>query len=153
MEELTARLPTPRGAIRPKLQAPSQKDKRPGYSIEAATAEISKVSLLSSAPIGSLRERSFPSLCPSWPLRHYSDQPFANHDEARFCAQLSPSTTKADILISGLHATSVSRAITKFKMPAMSPTMTEGGISSWKKREGDSFTAGDVLLEIVCHKQ
>lgn len=34
-------------------------------------------------------------------------------------------------------------------MPAMSPTMTEGGISSWKKAEGDSFSAGDVLLEIV----
>lgn len=34
-------------------------------------------------------------------------------------------------------------------MPAMSPTMTEGGISSWKKAEGDSFAAGDVLLEIV----
>jgi pyruvate/2-oxoglutarate dehydrogenase complex dihydrolipoamide acyltransferase (E2) component len=46
----------------------------------------------------------------------------------------------------------VSRAITKFKMPAMSPTMTEGGIASWKKREGDSFTAGDVLLEIETDK-
>lgn len=34
-------------------------------------------------------------------------------------------------------------------MPAMSPTMTEGGIASWKKKEGDSFAAGDVLLEIV----
>ena len=34
-------------------------------------------------------------------------------------------------------------------MPAMSPTMTEGGIASWKKAEGDSFAAGDVLLEIV----
>jgi hypothetical protein len=33
----------------------------------------------------------------------------------------------------------------------MSPTMTEGGIASWKKREGDSFAAGDVLLEIVRH--
>jgi pyruvate dehydrogenase E2 component (dihydrolipoamide acetyltransferase) len=31
----------------------------------------------------------------------------------------------------------------------MSPTMTEGGITSWKKKEGESFTAGDVLLEIV----
>lgn len=31
----------------------------------------------------------------------------------------------------------------------MSPTMTEGGIASWKKAEGDTFTAGDVLLEIV----
>lgn len=34
-------------------------------------------------------------------------------------------------------------------MPAMSPTMTEGGISSWKKKEGESFAAGDVLVEIV----
>jgi pyruvate dehydrogenase E2 component (dihydrolipoamide acetyltransferase) len=34
-------------------------------------------------------------------------------------------------------------------MPAMSPTMTEGGIASWKKSEGETFSAGDVLLEIV----
>jgi hypothetical protein len=34
-------------------------------------------------------------------------------------------------------------------MPAMSPTMTEGGIASWKKKGGESFVAGDVLLEIV----
>lgn len=27
--------------------------------------------------------------------------------------------------------------------------MTEGGISSWKKKEGESFSAGDVILEIV----
>ena len=31
----------------------------------------------------------------------------------------------------------------------MSPTMTEGGIASWKKKEGESYAAGDVLLEIV----
>lgn len=31
----------------------------------------------------------------------------------------------------------------------MSPTMTEGGISEWKKSEGEAFAAGDVLLEIV----
>lgn len=34
-------------------------------------------------------------------------------------------------------------------MPAMSPTMKEGGISSWKVQEGAAFSAGDVLLEIV----
>jgi len=34
-------------------------------------------------------------------------------------------------------------------MPAMSPTMAEGGIAAWKKREGEAFSAGDVLLEIV----
>lgn len=27
--------------------------------------------------------------------------------------------------------------------------MTEGGIASWKKQEGESFTSGDVILEIV----
>lgn len=37
-------------------------------------------------------------------------------------------------------------------MPAMSPTMTEGNISSWKVREGDSFSTGDVLLEIETDK-
>jgi pyruvate dehydrogenase E2 component (dihydrolipoamide acetyltransferase) len=36
-------------------------------------------------------------------------------------------------------------------MPAMSPTMTEGGIAQWKKKEGESFSAGDALLEIVRH--
>lgn len=34
----------------------------------------------------------------------------------------------------------------------MSPTMTEGGIASWKKQEGDTFAAGDVLLEIETDK-
>ena len=37
-------------------------------------------------------------------------------------------------------------------MPAMSPTMTEGGIASWKLKEGDTFTAGDVLVEIETDK-
>ncbi|KAK1219836.1 pyridoxine biosynthesis protein [Marasmius sp. AFHP31] len=37
-------------------------------------------------------------------------------------------------------------------MPAMSPTMSEGGIASWKKKEGETFSAGDVLLEIETDK-
>lgn len=37
-------------------------------------------------------------------------------------------------------------------MPAMSPTMTEGGISSWKVKDGDKFAAGDVLLSISTDK-
>ncbi|KAF8431766.1 single hybrid motif-containing protein [Boletus edulis BED1] len=51
-----------------------------------------------------------------------------------------------------LHQSTVRHAITSFTMPAMSPTMTEGGIASWKKKEGDSFSAGDVLLEIETDK-
>ena len=27
--------------------------------------------------------------------------------------------------------------------------MTEGGIAQWKKKEGESFSSGDVILEIV----
>lgn len=48
-----------------------------------------------------------------------------------------------------MRTSAVRHAVSKFAMPAMSPTMTEGGIASWKKQEGESFQAGDVLLEIV----
>lgn len=37
-------------------------------------------------------------------------------------------------------------------MPALSPTMTEGNIAAWNVKEGDSFSAGDVLLEIETDK-
>ena len=30
--------------------------------------------------------------------------------------------------------------------------MTEGGIASWKKKEGETFTTGDVLVEIETDK-
>ncbi|KZT50938.1 single hybrid motif-containing protein [Calocera cornea HHB12733] len=51
-----------------------------------------------------------------------------------------------------LH-TSVRRlAITELEMPAMSPTMTEGGIAAWKVKDGAHFAAGDVLLEIETDK-
>ena len=39
--------------------------------------------------------------------------------------------------------------ISHLNTPQMSPTMTEGGIASWKKQQGETFAAGDVLLEIV----
>ncbi|GAA5966771.1 hypothetical protein JCM21900_002911 [Sporobolomyces salmonicolor] len=50
------------------------------------------------------------------------------------------------------HASPCSAALSKFLFPAMSPTMTEGGIASWKKKEGESFAPGDVLLEIETDK-
>lgn len=48
-----------------------------------------------------------------------------------------------------LHVSARRSAVSNFLFPAMSPTMTEGGIASWKKKEGEAFTAGDILLEIV----
>lgn len=34
-------------------------------------------------------------------------------------------------------------------MPAMSPTMSEGNLVEWKVKEGESFSAGSVILDIV----
>ncbi|CAE6463094.1 unnamed protein product [Rhizoctonia solani] len=51
--------------------------------------------------------------------------------------------------VRALHASAQRAAVSKFLFPAMSPTMTEGGIASWKKKEGEPFSAGDILLEIA----
>jgi len=37
-------------------------------------------------------------------------------------------------------------------MPALSPTMTEGKLSKWLKKEGDAIKAGDVIAEIETDK-
>lgn len=37
-------------------------------------------------------------------------------------------------------------------MPALSPTMTEGTLSKWVKKEGDTVEAGDVIAEIETDK-
>lgn len=72
----------------------------------------------------------------------------------------------------GFQTYSRALAAQNFTMPAMSPTMTEGNIASWKVKEGenqllrqdwlhiaygiasqgDSFSTGDVLLEIETDK-
>lgn len=53
---------------------------------------------------------------------------------------------------SAFHSSVKLNAGSVFKMPAMSPTMTEGGIVSWKFKAGDEFSAGDVLLEVETDK-
>ncbi|XP_054721647.1 pyruvate dehydrogenase protein X component, mitochondrial-like [Uloborus diversus] len=40
----------------------------------------------------------------------------------------------------------------EIKMPSLSPTMTEGTIVKWLKKEGDSISPGDVLCEIQTDK-
>ncbi|CAL8082530.1 unnamed protein product [Orchesella dallaii] len=40
----------------------------------------------------------------------------------------------------------------RVNMPSLSPTMTEGTIVKWMKKEGDAITAGDVLCEIQTDK-
>jgi len=41
---------------------------------------------------------------------------------------------------------------TEILMPALSPTMTEGKLSRWLKKEGDEVKSGDVLAEIETDK-
>ena len=41
---------------------------------------------------------------------------------------------------------------TNILMPALSPTMTEGTLSRWLKKEGDPIKAGDVIAEIETDK-
>ena len=40
----------------------------------------------------------------------------------------------------------------EIRMPALSPTMTEGNLAKWHKQEGDRITAGDVIAEIETDK-
>ena len=37
-------------------------------------------------------------------------------------------------------------------MPALSPTMTEGNLANWLKKEGDKVNAGDIIAEIETDK-
>ncbi len=41
---------------------------------------------------------------------------------------------------------------TNILMPALSPTMTEGNLARWLKKEGDQVKAGDVIAEIETDK-
>ena len=38
---------------------------------------------------------------------------------------------------------------TNILMPALSPTMTEGTLARWLKKEGENVRAGDVIAEIA----
>ncbi|GMG99456.1 hypothetical protein Nepgr_001296 [Nepenthes gracilis] len=41
---------------------------------------------------------------------------------------------------------------TVIEMPALSPTMSQGNITKWRKKEGDKIAVGDVLCEIETDK-
>lgn len=41
---------------------------------------------------------------------------------------------------------------TVLQMPALSPTMNQGNIAKWKKKEGDKIEVGDVICEIETDK-
>src|SRR3954452_13507118 len=41
---------------------------------------------------------------------------------------------------------------TNILMPALSPTMTEGTLAKWLKKEGDTIKSGEVIAEIETDK-
>ncbi|KAL7268873.1 pyridoxine biosynthesis protein [Rhizina undulata] len=67
-------------------------------------------------------------------------------------AAASGSQLRRQVVTRGMRTSARVAAAQNFSMPAMSPTMTEGTIASWKVKEGDQFSAGDVLLEIETDK-
>ncbi|KAI0202739.1 hypothetical protein F4808DRAFT_57399 [Astrocystis sublimbata] len=70
----------------------------------------------------------------------------------RLSARLASRRVVQDATSRGFRTSAASLAAQNFTMPALSPTMTEGNIATWKVKEGDSFAAGDVLLEIETDK-
>jgi len=54
--------------------------------------------------------------------------------------------------ISFFHASRSASAVQEIGMPSLSPTMTQGNIAKWRKKEGDAVVAGDVLCEIETDK-
>ena len=92
----------------------------------------------------------------NWHSPAVSDFRVHHSDSRRFIDKIiylipRSKTMRPAVLFRPLRAyTQQIRHATSLRMPAMSPTMTEGGIAGWKKAEGESFAAGDVLLEVVC---
>ncbi|PWN19771.1 hypothetical protein BCV69DRAFT_287885 [Microstroma glucosiphilum] len=91
-----------------------------------------------------------------WTAARQLLRPAADQIHARVACTLL--TTSSPLLLPptlsalAFHASPASSAFQKFTMPAMSPTMTEGGLATWKVDEGKPFSAGDVLLEIETDK-
>jgi len=69
----------------------------------------------------------------------------------RLSARLATRKVQQDA-VRGFRTSAAVLAAQNFTMPALSPTMTEGNIAAWRVKEGEKFSAGDVLLEIETDK-
>ncbi|RBQ64829.1 hypothetical protein FVER14953_05355 [Fusarium verticillioides] len=68
------------------------------------------------------------------------------------CRASARAVTARSAIARGFTTSTRCLAAQNFTMPALSPTMTEGNIATWKVKEGEAFSAGDVLLEIETDK-
>ncbi|KAF3285481.1 pyridoxine biosynthesis protein [Orbilia oligospora] len=65
---------------------------------------------------------------------------------------LRPGYSWRTVAARGISSTTRDLKAHNFNMPALSPTMMEGTITSWRINEGDKFAAGDVILEVETDK-
>ncbi|KAK4123946.1 hypothetical protein N657DRAFT_572931 [Parathielavia appendiculata] len=70
----------------------------------------------------------------------------------RMSVRLAFRRLQRDVAARGFRTSATALAAQNFTMPALSPTMTEGNIATWRVKEGERFSAGDVLLEIETDK-
>lgn len=72
---------------------------------------------------------------------------------SRIITQLkAPRLLMSYLNVRDFHHTAVNKIPMELKMPALSPTMTEGVIIKWHKKEGDTIIPGDMLMEIQTDK-
>ncbi|XP_020101910.1 dihydrolipoyllysine-residue acetyltransferase component 1 of pyruvate dehydrogenase complex, mitochondrial [Ananas comosus] len=62
-----------------------------------------------------------------------------------------PSTDKLLVRVRWFSSTGLPSHLV-LEMPALSPTMNQGNIAKWRKKEGDKIDVGDVLCEIETDK-
>ncbi|KAG9158626.1 hypothetical protein Leryth_019221 [Lithospermum erythrorhizon] len=109
--------------------------KSPSRLLSSSAASTSAYRLLPRSPY------FFPDVEASLPRHsHY----FVSHEA---CSQSSHLK-----LLGVRHFSSADPPQTVLSMPALSPTMSQGNIAKWLKKEGDKIAAGDVLCEIETDK-
>ncbi|KAI9484044.1 MAG: pyruvate dehydrogenase complex dihydrolipoamide acetyltransferase [Benjaminiella poitrasii] len=84
-------------------------------------------------------------------LKHVSARAFTSTSTSKFIAlrALGNQVSTKDIRF---YSSSSFPSHNVVGMPALSPTMTAGGIGAWQKKVGDEIQPGDVLVEIETDK-
>src|ERR1700676_3422917 len=85
--------------------------------------------------------RAGPSPSPKWRFPVVPGSPISRTPKATSSASTKPTRTRGRKPMP-----------TSILMPALSPTMEEGKLAKWLKKEGDTVKAGDVIAEIETDK-
>ncbi|CAO3652784.1 unnamed protein product [Mucor fragilis] len=84
-------------------------------------------------------------------VKHVAARTFTSSSASRFIA-LRTLGNQVSAKDSRLYSSSSFPTHNVIAMPALSPTMTAGGIGVWQKKVGDEIQPGDVLVEIETDK-